>query len=197
MFRLWLENRLALQKFLLRPIIPRGKAIWQYFSGFAAVFFVLCQIFSGIYLVATSSLGIREPSIILNLHWVGANGLVIVILGHFFLNLYMGKYRTPGELTWWTGMVLGGIILFAYLSGTILLWKSEPQLISFLHLIERVPIIGLLIKIAIPKTPEAAKIAVHIWHTSILPIMMLMTTFLHIWLLSRQNIYLDPDCDFS
>ena len=59
-----------------------------------------------------------------NLHAVGSNLIVVVLLLHMMSVLFMGSYKKPRELTWLSGFVIFNIALVLCLTGYLLPWSQ-------------------------------------------------------------------------
>ena len=59
-----------------------------------------------------------------NLHAVGSNMIVVVLLLHMLSVLFMGSYKRPRELTWLSGFVIFNIALVLCLTGYLLPWSQ-------------------------------------------------------------------------
>ncbi|PNU19349.1 cytochrome B6 [Geothermobacter hydrogeniphilus] len=62
--------------------------------------------------------------LIRNLHAVGSNLIVVVLLLHMLSVLFMGSYKRPRELTWLSGFILFNLGLGLCLTGYLLPWSQ-------------------------------------------------------------------------
>jgi len=62
--------------------------------------------------------------LIRNLHAVGSNVIIIVLLLHMLSTLFMGSYKRPRELTWLSGFIIFNLSLGLCLTGYLLPWSQ-------------------------------------------------------------------------
>jgi len=62
--------------------------------------------------------------LIRNLHAIGSNVIIIMLLLHMLSVLFMGSYKRPRELTWLSGFILFNISLGLCLTGYLLPWSQ-------------------------------------------------------------------------
>ena len=59
-----------------------------------------------------------------NLHAVGSNLIIVVLLLHMLSVLFMGSYKRPRELTWISGFTIFNLALVLCLTGYLLPWSQ-------------------------------------------------------------------------
>jgi ubiquinol-cytochrome c reductase cytochrome b subunit len=62
--------------------------------------------------------------LIRNLHAVGSNLIIVVLLLHMLSVLFMGSYKKPRELTWVSGFTIFNLALVLCLTGYLLPWSQ-------------------------------------------------------------------------
>jgi len=137
----WLEHRTGIEttiKNFLYEEIP-ASAGWHQVLGSVALFFFLCQAFTGVMLsfnyaptpgdahnslryIMTELTGGR---LIRGLHHWGASMMIIVVALHMVQVLLWGAYRKPREATWLVGLVLLQLVLAFGLTGYLLPWDNR------------------------------------------------------------------------
>ena len=146
----WLEERLRLKNFLTLPMVPRGRARWQYFPGFMTFVLLILLLLTGLILAlaydpAAAASGKSGPAIYLrNCHHLSAQLLIAAILLYFLRNLLAGAYQKPGELNWLALMVLFALIFFNFCLGSLLPADSSSQktIPVFIYFLENIPWLG-------------------------------------------------------
>jgi ubiquinol-cytochrome c reductase cytochrome b subunit len=63
--------------------------------------------------------------LIRGLHRFGAHAVVIALGLHLAQVLLAGAYRAPREVTWWTGLLLFGLVMAFAITGFLLPWDQE------------------------------------------------------------------------
>lgn len=59
------------------------------------------------------------------LHHHGSSAMVIVLVLHLGQVVLAGAYRAPREVNWWSGLLMGGLVLAFALSGYLLPWDQK------------------------------------------------------------------------
>ncbi len=124
----WIDDRLSIKTFFLRPAISRGKVQWMFLPGFLTFFLLFFELITGLYLslhyipqnvqlVETRSFFVLYVS---RCHSIGAHLLLIVASIYFLKNLLVGFYRRPREIHWLTLSLLLFLICLSYCAGTLL-----------------------------------------------------------------------------
>ena len=139
--RKWLEIRIGLDELiktqLTEYMVPRNINIF-YTLGFVALAALVSQIITGffllIYYVPHSDYAFRSVQDIMNkvpygwlfrqMHAVGSNLMVAVVLLHMLSVFFMGSYKKPRELTWVVGSFMLLTTLTFCLSGYLLPWSQ-------------------------------------------------------------------------
>ena len=137
----WFDDRINLRELtksqLTEYLVPQNLNFW-YSMGLVALGFLLIQIITGIFLLMYY---IPEPDkafqsiqfiveevpfgwLMHKLHAIGANMMVIGLLLHMVSVIYMGSYKSPRELQWFSGAILFGLTLATCLSGYLLPWSQ-------------------------------------------------------------------------
>lgn len=137
----WVDVRLGLRDILeqnlTRYLLPRNINVWYALGAVLLTLFAI-QFATGILLLiyyrpypqeAFASVqrimnDIPYGWLMRNLHAVGSNLIVIVLLLHMLSVLFMASYKRPRELTWLSGFVLFNLALGLCLTGYLLPWSQ-------------------------------------------------------------------------
>jgi ubiquinol-cytochrome c reductase cytochrome b subunit len=139
--RAFIERRLGLseigRKALDEPI--PGGARFIYAPGSALTLLFTLQLVTGMALAAFYSPSVTSAWASLDyleravpggvllraLHHFGASTLVIFLLAHLLQTSLFGAQRPPREVTWWSGLALGALMLGFCLTGYLLPWDQK------------------------------------------------------------------------
>ncbi len=139
--RAWLEDRVGIEGMtsdLMNHLVPRRLNPLD-LLGEVTVFLFINQAVTGILLAmfykasaTTAYQSIQNLMhnvplgwVIRDLHYWGANIMVVVVFVHMLRGFYVGGYKRPREVTWITGVVLLILtILFAF-TGYLLPWDQQ------------------------------------------------------------------------
>ncbi len=137
----WLEIRIGLDEIVRTQLreyrVPKNVNIF-YTLGFVAMVAYMIQALTGffllVYYVPQSEHAFRSVQDIMTrvpygwlfrqMHLVGSNLIVIVLILHFLSALFMGSYKKPRELTWTSGGLMRGTVFLFCLSGYLLPWSQ-------------------------------------------------------------------------
>lgn len=137
----WLDIRLGvrdlLEQNLTRYLLPRNINIWYALGAVLLTLFII-QFVTGILLLVYYQPTAEEAFasvrrimneipygwLLRNLHAVGSNLIIVVLLLHMLSVLFMSSYKTPRELTWLSGFILFNLSLALCLTGYLLPWSQ-------------------------------------------------------------------------
>jgi quinol-cytochrome oxidoreductase complex cytochrome b subunit/mono/diheme cytochrome c family protein len=190
------------------PTIPAPQARWRYTlgTGGLAIFLSLVLLVTGIlemfYYVpqsdrATISIQtiahfVPYGGLIRNLHYWGAQALVIVLFIHLFRIAMTGAYKQPRRFNYLLGLTLLFLTLALDFTGYILRWDQGTSwaLVVGTNLIKTIPGIGnQLYEFAIGgvQLGSAALIRFYSWHTFGLTLAMIIIVIWHIFRIRRDG----------
>ena len=160
-FQGWLNKRLPVDSFVKNQLTgyyaPKNFNIW-YFFGALALFVLVMQLVSGIFLTMHYKVGeatafdsveyiMREVPygwLLRYLHSTGASAFFIVVYLHMFRAMLYGSYKAPRELLWLFGMVIYLALMAEAFMGYVLPWGNMSfwgaQVI--VNLFGTIPVIG-------------------------------------------------------
>src|SRR5690606_32575910 len=137
----WLDERAAIRKLWHEAAdeeVPGG-ARARYVFGSVLMFLFMQQVVLGILLAfyySPSATDAWASTAYLNdqvtygwflrgLHHHGSSAMVVVVVLHLLQVVWSGAYRKPREVNWWTGLVMGAIVLAFALTGYLLPWDQK------------------------------------------------------------------------
>ncbi len=133
----WLDERVPLTaaiKFATKKEVPVHKqSIWYYMGGICMLFVVL-QLVTGLLLMvhyvpsfdgayqSVMAINNKIPFgwLIRSMHSWGANLFIAILVIHMFSTYFMKAYRSPRELTWFSGLGLIGLAMVFGFTGYLL-----------------------------------------------------------------------------
>src|SRR5689334_20461288 len=137
----WLDERTGFRALLTAALDEEieGGARWAYVFGSALFTIFLCQIVTGLLLMATYTPAINGAwsSVYYIQHKVaggwfvrgmphyGAQSMIVVPGIHLMQVALYGAYKRPREVTWWVGLGLLGMVQGLALTGYLLPWDQK------------------------------------------------------------------------
>jgi quinol-cytochrome oxidoreductase complex cytochrome b subunit len=190
------------------PTIPAAQARWRYTlgTGGLAIFLSLVLLVTGIlemfYYIpqaerATISIQtiahfVPYGGLIRNLHYWGAQALVMVLFVHLLRIVLTGAYKRPRRFNYLLGLILLMLTLALDFTGYILRWDQGTSwaLVVGTNLIKTIPGIGnKLYEFVIGgvQLGSAALIRFYSWHTFGLTLAMIIAVIWHIFRIRRDG----------
>jgi len=211
----WLDERVSWRQvwsaIFLRKV-PKGN--WLFTLGSASLFVAVNQIFTGIlltiYYVPTPDhaydsvqyITTQVPAgwLIRGLHHWGASAMVILVILHMLRVIFYGSYKFPREITWFSGVFLLLIVIGFGFTGYLLPWDQRAFWATTVgtRIVGTVPLIGdSLLRIVrggeeLTAVTLARFFGIHIW---VLPVILLLLTGIHIYLVIKIGISAVPRRD--
>lgn len=156
----WVDERIQLSDylhdFLYHDVPARTNPLD--FLGFAALFTFVNQIITGMLLAmfyeGSSKTAYASIEMIMNkvplgwvirdLHFWGANFMVVLVFLHMLRIFYTGAYKKPREMTWWIGILLLSITIGLAFTGYLLPWDQQSYWASMVGtaMAGYIPVIG-------------------------------------------------------
>lgn len=206
----WWASRLGvptLSAYLDRFPIPAGRSSWMYLLGGALVLLLLLEITTGLLLLLyyDPALPAAHPSVseihehvrfgwlVRSLHHTGAHATVALVLVHGFSTFARRSFRPPREATWWTGGLLGLLVLGLAYSGTILPWSQSSLYAAqvAVSLAEAVPFLGNHIAQALRGASALGPATLHrafVLHVAVLPAVTILLAAIHGFLVHAHGL---------
>ena len=210
----WLEERIdlrALRHLIQKKTVPVHRhTIWYYFGGMTLFLFMI-QVITGILLTLYYRPSAEEAYqsvqfimtevqfgwLIRSVHSWSANLMVATMMIHLFSVYLTQAYRKPRELTWVTGMLLFGIVLFFGFSGYLLPWNVLSYFATKVgtDVAGQVPIIGhMLVRVLRGGEDVTGATLSRFYgiHIAILPALTTLILGLHLFLVQKQGMSVPP-----
>jgi ubiquinol-cytochrome c reductase cytochrome b subunit len=212
--RKWLDVRIGLDELirtqLTEYMVPRNINIF-YTLGFVALAAFISQIITGffllIYYVPQSEYAFRSVQDIMNkvpygwlfrqMHAVGSNLMVTVVLFHMLSVFFMGSYKKPREMTWVAGSLLLLTTLSFCLSGYLLPWSQLSYWATTIvtTIPTAFPYMGEFITRMLRGGESVSGITLNRFfalHMTLLPLLLLSIIGIHLFLIRRIGISSPP-----
>ena len=187
------------------------KVNWLYTLGSASLFIVVNQIVTGIlltiYYVPTPDHAYDSVQyittqvalgwLIRGLHHWGASAMVVVVFLHMLRVIFLGSYKFPREVTWFSGVVLFLVVIGFGFTGYLLPWDQKAYWATTVgtQIAGTPPLIGdLALRIlrggeGLTAMTLARFFGIHIW---VLPAILLGLVGLHVYLVIKHGISTTP-----
>lgn len=137
----WIDERTGIRALLgeaLDEPVPGGARV-RYVFGSVLTYLFLQQVVLGIVLAsyyspsatdAWASTAFIQDRVaggwfLRGLHHHGSSVMVVVTVLHLIQVVLAGAYRKPREFNWWTGLLMGGLVLAFALTGYLLPWDQK------------------------------------------------------------------------
>ena len=212
--RNWLEIRIGLEELIRAQLteyrVPRNINI-TYTFGFVALFAFLIQVITGFFLlmyyVPYSEMAFRSIQDIMTtvpygwlfrqIHVVGSNLMVVMILLHTLSVFFMGGYKKPRELTWVLGTLMLLVTVTFCVSGYLLPWSQLSYWATTIATMipTAFPIVGDLISELMKGSEQVSGITLNRFfaiHVMLLPLIIAVLLGLHLFLVRRIGISSPP-----
>ncbi len=208
----WLDQRLGWRS-VWRAVFLRKvpKVNWLYTLGSATLFAAVNQIVTGIlltfYYVPTPDhaydsvlyITTQVPAgwLIRGLHHYGASAMIVLVFLHMLRVIYLGAYKFPREVTWFTGVALLLITIGFGFTGYLLPWDQKAFWGSTVgtEIAGAAPLVGDWVLRVMRGGEELSALTlvrffgVHVW---VLPILLLALMGIHLYLVVRTGISAVP-----
>lgn len=213
----WLADRLGLHRFRhvwdhpVPPGITDPRRGWLYALGSAAAAAFVLQLVTGIALAtqyvpapAHAYESVRYitdevwmGALLRGMHYFGASAMVVLVAAHMARVFLTGSYKFPRELNWLTGVLLLVLTLAMAFTGQLLRWDADGVWGVFVasHYVGRVPGIGDALKemvLAGETIGGATLTRFYALHAIVMPLLLLGTIGLHVWLVVHHGISEPP-----
>jgi len=209
----WLDERLAWRQ-VWEAIFLRKlpKVNWLFTLGSATLFVAVNQAVTGIlltiYYVPTPDHAYDSVQYITNevtagwlirgLHHWGASAMVVLAVLHMLRVVFHGAYKYPREVTWWTGVGLGLIVIGFGFTGYLLPWDQKAFWATTVgtRIAEVTPVIGNWLLRVMRGGDELSAVTlarffgVHVW---VLPATLALILLSHLYLVIRNGISAPPE----
>lgn len=196
-----LNSRLGLSSFSY-PTLKHANSV-KYMLGGMTLFCILTAVASGIFLaqfynpdpeyahgsVVYISQKVFLGDFIRGVHFWSANIAMVLLMFHALRVFITGSYKKPREGTWLTGVILLGIMLAIFFTGTVLKWDQEA-VEALAHNDAAAKAVGGIghfflstAGISVTYLPR-----LYIMHASILILLLFAVLFVHLFLIKKHGI---------
>ena len=204
----WLDERVgwrSIWEIVFKRKIPRVN--WLYTLGIATLLAVVNQAITGILLtiyyvpnpdhaydsVQYITTQISAGWLIRGLHHWGASAMVLLSFLHMLRVIYLGSYKFPREVTWFTGVFLFLITIGFGFTGYLLPWDQKAYWATTVgtRIVAVVPVIGNWLLRIVRGGAELSPLTltrfygVHVW---VLPAALLLMLGIHLYLVISIGI---------
>jgi len=214
-FRHWLDVRIGLDAIIQTQVIdyriPKNTNIF-YTLGFLAVIAYIIQAFTGIILLiyyiphpdyafssVQETIMTKVPYgwLFREMHTVGSNLMILVVMLHMITVFLMGNYKRPRELTWLGGGLLLIVSVIFGFSGYLLPWNQLSYWATTVvtSMPTAFPIIGEPIAQILRGGDHVTALTLSRFfalHVAILPPIFLSLIGIHLFLINRTGISATP-----
>lgn len=205
----WLDARTGyragLDRLLGEPV-PAG-VNWWFTLGSVLLFLLGVQMLTGavlmMYYVPTPAYAydsvrfitarLTFGHLVRGLHFFGASFLVVFAGLHLLRVLLFGAYKSPREVTWWTGLLLLLVILGFALTGYLLPWDQRAYwaTVVTINIARSTPLVGPWIADVLRGGPIIGGLTLSRWfavHVILLPGALATLVVAHLYLMRRHGI---------
>ncbi|MDX1616869.1 MAG: cytochrome b N-terminal domain-containing protein [Candidatus Promineifilaceae bacterium] len=208
----WLDERLAWRQIwdaVFKRKVP--KVNWFYTLGSATLFVSFNQIITGIlltiYYVPTPdhaydsvnyiTTQVTAGWLIRGLHHWGASAMVVLAVAHMLRVIFLGAYKFPREVTWFTGVALLLVTIGFGFTGYLLPWDQKAYWGSVVgtQIAGTAPGIGDIVLRIMRGGEELTAITlarffgIHVW---VLPAILILLLAIHMYLVVKVGISAPP-----
>ncbi|MCB9667020.1 MAG: cytochrome b N-terminal domain-containing protein [Myxococcales bacterium] len=185
----------------------RGGASLAYTLGRGLLMIVIVQAVTGMLLMATyvPSVSSAWSSVyyvqyvvtagwfIRGMHHYGASAVMIVMGLHLFQVVVYGAYKSPREVSWWSGLVLMKLVMGLALTGYLLPWDQQAYWASMVttSVAGGIPLVGPTIKQLVIGGIEYGQLTIsrfYFLHVVVLPLSVVLVFFAHYALFRRHGV---------
>lgn len=205
----WLHERTGYRNglhHLLDEPLP-SSVNWWFTLGSVLLFLLVLQITTGavlmMYYVPTPAYAYDSVKFIATqlafghllrgLHLFGASFIVVAAGLHTLRVLVFGAYKSPREVTWWTGVILLLLIMAFALTGYLLPWDQRAYwaTVVAINIAKSTPIGGSQIAAIMRGGPDIGALTLSRWfaaHVILLPAALVLFVVAHLYLMRRHGI---------
>jgi quinol-cytochrome oxidoreductase complex cytochrome b subunit len=213
----WFDERLGLS--LLLPFMDKKRvpvhrhSIWYFLGGMVLFLFVL-QVCTGVLMLFYYRPSANEAYdsvqflmtqvkfgwLVRSIHVWGANLMIFVLFIHLFSVWILKAYRSPREITWFSGLGLLGLTLGLGFTGYLLPWNTLSYFATRVgtSMAGVIPGIGPFISRVLRSGNDvtgATLTRFYALHTSVLPGLLIVFLGLHVLLVQMHGMSVPPDVE--
>jgi ubiquinol-cytochrome c reductase cytochrome b subunit len=204
----WIDERTGIRKLLgeaLDEQVPGGARV-RYVFGSVLTYLFLQQVVLGILLAtyyspsatdAWASTAFIQDRVaggwfLRGLHHHSSSVMVVVVVLHLLQVALAGAYRKPREFNWWSGLLMGGLVLAFALTGYLLPWDQKGYWATQVAtgIMGTVPL-GEPLQHTLQGGPEYGNLTItrfYALHVFVLPISLAALLGVHLYLFRRHGV---------
>ncbi len=212
----WLDERTGwrkLKEVILDRHIPKG-VDWRYTLGSVTLFFFVLQVVTGILLgmhyspspdhaydsVKYLTNEVPMGKLLRGLHKWGATGMVVSVFLHMLRVFFMGAYKYPREVTWFSGVFLFFLVIGFGFTGYLLPWDQKAYWATTVgaHMVEQVPYLGDALAKIMKGGSDLGTVTLtrfYAIHVLVFPALTLLFMAVHLFLVVWHGISAPPEKD--
>ncbi len=210
----WLDDRLGmsgLTPFIEKKRVPVHRhSIWYFLGGMVLFLFIL-QVCTGVLMLfyyrpsATEAFDsvqfmmtqVKFGWLVRSIHVWGANLMIFVLFIHLFSVWILKAYRSPRELTWFSGLGLLGLTLGLGFTGYLLPWNTLSYFATRVgtSMATVIPVIGPFVGRVLRSGNDvtgATLTRFYALHTSVLPGLVFLFLTVHVLLVQLHGMSVPP-----
>jgi cbb3-type cytochrome c oxidase subunit III len=204
----WLDERTGYRALVSHALDEEisGGARWAYVFGSGLVTIWICQVVTGVLLMATyaPAVGSAWSSVyyvqhqitggwfVRGLHSYGAQAMIVCLGLHLLQVALYGAYKRPREVTWWLGLVLLGLVQGLSLTGYLLPWDQKGYWATKVatNIAGTLPVLGPAVQTLIVGGSEYGQGTLtrfYVLHVAVLPISLALVVGAHVTMFRRHG----------
>ena len=215
----WLDQRIGLAPAVAlarkKEVPVHRHSIWYYMGGMT-LFLFMVQIGTGVLLLIYYRPSAEEAYesvqflmtdvkfgwLVRSIHHWAANLMILMAFLHLFSVLFMKAYRTPRELTWYSGVILLALSLGFGFTGYLLPWNELAYFATRVgtEIVGVFPLVGdFALKVARGGTDVTGATLTRFYalHVAILPATAVLLVGLHLLLVQKLGMSVPPSIENS
>lgn len=127
-----------------------------------------------------------------NIHWLSANGLIMVTLLHLLRVYYTGAFYAPRQVNWLIGLLILAAVVLSNFSGYLLPWDQVAYwaITISTSMLDYIPIAGAAVKewmLGGTEPGPGTLVNFYAFHTAILPAILLIALPYHFWKIRKAR----------
>ena len=214
----WLDERTSYRALLHHALDEEiaGGARWAYVFGSGLLVIFICQVVTGLLLMATYTPSIdgawssvyyiqhkvTDGWFVRGLHSYGAQAMIVVLGMHLLQVALYGAYKKPREVTWWFGLGLLGLVQGLALTGYLLPWDQKGYWATKVatNIAGTLPVIGTQAQALIVGGTEYGQATLtrfYVLHVGVLPATLVALVTAHVALFRKHGATAPANADLS
>lgn len=209
----WIDERTGYRSFLAAIVLlnfPVNRAArWRYVWGGSLALLFIVELITGTLLMTVYSPSeasawgsvqyiekeMRWGSFVRGVHHITSHMMLAVILLHGVFVILTAAYRRPKEFTYWTGIILAGLVLGLAISGNPLPWDQKGYWAYQIEtgILGTMPGVGSALRTMLIGGSEFGNLTLtrlYTLHVVVLPVLAGILLVVHVALMRREKLHL-------